>query len=703
MQTIRINVIGHGLGKPMLLLCAAMLLSAEAPSTYAEQEGDEPRPHVAMAQVDKVTATGSVRLSWSDGTAPFAVVRSETPNFRTSTTGTYVSRSATSPIDDVGALTDGRTYYYQIPDANADPFVLGVTRVGGGDIVAGDTLAIDGWGFFGTPTVYFAGEEATPSSVAPTELTVQFPLGGATASVQVTTSFVSYPRPSSRALNRSFTGPWHLANDSLRNLYVADRNGNAVWKMDGSSLAWRTVLSVASPLGLPTDGSNNVYVANGTPDSFNIGNIWQITPAGSTSFWATARPSPNFAYPKALATPRLANGELDPAPGTVWMMDAAPGANCIRAVTMGSSGSSCWYNTGTLGGFPAGNVWLRSGNMLYTRGNTIYEITAGGAPVTSYNTVSGVTLSGPGQLAVDRHGDVYGIDRVGNFVFKLRTNPSDRKMRVLFQGLDEAPPTAPRGIALDENTGDLWRSYIHVSDGTAVYRFRRRDRVHVRVRVLDTALAGANLPSATIQPESFAQVEAQIRDALVMASGVFTQAGLEFTVDDSQLITDPTTAQDGGIVVGTGATPSADESAVLGTRSTSENVVYVYVVHHFVDASRLLSGVVGRSYTSDIFPIGDLTGSGIIVARFWGPALGNPATGLRAVYRGEPLPHELGHFLLSGINNGGSPDPEHTPRTSPFVDRLMYPVIRGFRGVTTTAERSNIWTNTGFTPWIDHF
>lgn len=92
-----------------------------------------------------------------------------------------------------------------------------------------------------------------------------------------------------------------------------------------------------------------------------------------------------------------------------------------------------------------------------------------------------------------------------------------------------------------------------------------------------------------------------------------------------------------------------------------------------------------------------------VVARYWGPPGGNPTTGLQTGYRGEPVPHELGHFLLSGINNGGSPDPEHTPQTGAYVGRLMYPSISGFTGVTTTTERGNVWTNTGFSPWIDHF
>jgi hypothetical protein len=276
-------------------------------------------------------------------------------------------------------------------------------------------------------------------------------------------------------------------------------------------------------------------------------------------------------------------------------------------------------------------------------------------------------------------------------------------MRILFQAADDLPPSQPRGVALDENTGDVWRSYVHIADGTAVYRFRRRDRVHVKIRVLDTALAGASLPSGTLPPETFSQVDSEIRDALVMASGIFTQAGLEFVVDDSQVITDPTAARDGGVEVGV-ATPSTDESAILNTRSTSEKVVYVYVAHHFVlNAARNLSNAVGRTYTSDIFSINDLTGSGIIVARFWGPEGGVPATDFETGYRGQPVPHELGHFLLSGINNGGLDDPEHTPNTSPYVGRLMFRGRSGFTGITTTPERANMWINTGFSPWIDHF
>lgn len=76
---------------------------------------------------------------------------------------------------------------------------------------------------------------------------------------------------------------------------------------------------------------------------------------------------------------------------------------------------------------------------------------------------------------------------------------------------------------------------------------------------------------------------------------------------------------------------------------------------------------------------------------------------MQAVYQGQPLPHELGHFLLSGFNNGGSPDPEHTPETGSYQGRLMYPVLQGFPGITLPAERANMWTNTGFSPWIDHF
>jgi hypothetical protein len=685
----------------MVPMAAALALGGIVSTAFAEQEGTPPRPDLGTVQVTKFAGTNSVRLAWSDGSAPFAVARSETADFTTSNTGTFVSRTATTPIDDVGALTDGKTYYYQIPDANSDPFVLGVARLGGGAIVAGDTVTIDGWGFFGSPTVYFAGEEATPSVVTPTQLTASFPLAGATGSTQVVSRFISLPRPSSRALNRSFNDPWHLANDALHDLYVADRNGNRVWKMNGSTLAWTTVFSVPLPLGLPTDGSDNVYVADGSPAPANVGNIWRITSGGSNSIWATAQQSTASVFPKALATPRLPNGNLDPSPGTTWLMDAS--ASCIRAVTVGSTNSSCAFSTGALGAFPAGMVWLRSGNMLYTRGNTIFEITPVGTPVASYHILSGVTLSGPGQLAVDRYGDVYGIDRLGNFAFKLRTTSGDQKLRMLFQSPDDLAPSAPRGVALDENTGDVWRSYIHFSDGTAVYRFRRRDRVHVKIRVLDTALAGANLPSGALPPASFPQVDSGIRVALVMASGIFTQAGLEYVVDDSQVITDPTAARDGGVEVGSASTISADETAILGTRSSSENVVYLYVVHHFADSSRNLSSPAGRTYTSDNFSISDLTGSGIIVARFWGAAGGNPMTGIQTVYRGEPVPHELGHFLMSGINNGGSPDPEHTPQTSPNLGRLMYPSLNGFTGVTIPAERTNIWTNTGFSPWIDHF
>jgi len=34
---------------------------------------------------------------------------------------------------------------------------------------------------------------------------------------------------------------------------------------------------------------------------------------------------------------------------------------------------------------------------------------------------------------------------------------------------------------------------------------------------------------------------------------------------------------------------------------------------------------------------------------------------------------------------------------------MMYPAIRGCTGVTTTEERSNMWTNMVFSAWLGHF
>jgi hypothetical protein len=692
-----------------LFSVALFLLAASANDpSRAEQDPAAPPPDVGTVLVSKVTATGSVRVTWTTGAAPFAVVRSESPNFSATTTWTFLSRSASSPTDDVGVLNDTKTYYYQVPDGNAQPFILAVAGPTS-SITADDILTIDGWGLSSATEVDFGGDPATPIATTSTQLTVQYPDGASTGAVGVNSTTSSPAKIMRGALRRSFTEPWHLAHDALGTLYVADRTGGALWKRDPTTLAWSNLISLATCVGLPVDGSNNIYAVDGTSDPANKGVIKQISSSGSINAnWGTAMLPVNSCYPRALAAPRLVDGSLDPAPASLLMEDAANG--CVRPITSGSTGGSCAYTTGTLGGFPAGLVWLRTGNLLYTRGNTIFEITSAGAAVASYNTLSGVTLSGPSQLAVDRYGDVWGTDRLGNFVFKLRTDPTDRRMRKVFNTPMDDVPVAPRGIALDESLTPAWQSYVDISDGTGVFRYHRRDRVHLKLRVLDTALHGASTVLLNEPDIAYIQALHELEAAVAHWTTTYTKAGIEFVIDDAAQITEPLPRGDFGVVAGAGqcngpSTASTQELAILNTRTASEPVIYIYYIHHYVDhLTGALMSLAGRTYTTDTFTNSppDLTGSGIFVARF-GMTLGG--SGLDVREHGEQIGHEIGHFLLEygQIMDGNSCSHEHTSTAGGNADRIMFPTV-GFRTKFTDDERNNIWTLTNpYNPWIEHF
>jgi hypothetical protein len=84
----------------------------------------------AAAQVAlTVTKSGSdAVLTWTGGTGPYAVIRSDSPNM---TTRTVTLAGTTSPVTDTGALTDGvRVHYYQVSEA-ARPTVAITTPAAG--------------------------------------------------------------------------------------------------------------------------------------------------------------------------------------------------------------------------------------------------------------------------------------------------------------------------------------------------------------------------------------------------------------------------------------------------------------------------------------------------------------------------------------------------------------------------------------------
>lgn len=78
----------------------------------------------AQAQIDMtLSKSGSdLVISWTGGTGPFAVIRSDSPSMTTRTV--TLAANATSPITDAGALADGaQRHYYAVVETSAAPSV----------------------------------------------------------------------------------------------------------------------------------------------------------------------------------------------------------------------------------------------------------------------------------------------------------------------------------------------------------------------------------------------------------------------------------------------------------------------------------------------------------------------------------------------------------------------------------------------------
>src|SRR5206468_1518293 len=143
---------------------------------------------------------------------------------------------------------------------------------------------------------------------------------------------------------------------------------------------------------------------------------------------------------------------------------------------------------------------------------------------------------------------------------------------------------------------------VDISDGTGVFRYHRRDRVHLKLRVLDTALHGVSTALLVAPEIAYIQALNELQSAVAHWSADYTKAGIEFVIDDVAQITEPSPRNDYGVVAGAGgcnlpSTASQQELDILSTRSVSEPVIYVYYIHHFSDSNGNPLTAAGRTYT----------------------------------------------------------------------------------------------------------
>jgi len=285
--------------------------------------------------------------------------------------------------------------------------------------------------------------------------------GAAITPLTPTSSGVSAPGYSSSpvALGSGFKYPAGVAFDAAGNVYVADENNNAVYKIPVGGGAPVTLGSgFNSPLGVAVDAAGNVFVA----DASN--NAVKEIPVGGGAIITLGS---GFKVPASLA--------LDAA-GNIYVADFGNGA--IKKIPVGGGATitlaTVSTNTQGVAVDAAGNVYFGTvfgnqvkmipvgGGGLVTLGsgfnqprgvavdatgnvyvgdfgnNAVKEIpVGGGAPITL-----GSGFSGPEGVAIDPAGNIYVADGANAAVKKIKP-----------VGGYYINPLLPAGLSLDKGTG----------------------------------------------------------------------------------------------------------------------------------------------------------------------------------------------------------------------------------------------------------
>ena len=238
-----------------------------------------------------------------------------------------------------------------------------------------------------------------------------------------------------------FNFPEGVATDSAGNIYVADKLNETIRKVtpagvvttlagsagvtgsaDGNGAAAR----FSHPLGVATDGADNLYVA----DSSNT-TIRKITPDGTVSTIAGLAGAAGdvdgtgadarFGFPVGVATDSAGNVYVADQ-GNSWIRKITPGGQVTTLA--GTGGDAPFSHPSSVAADPAGNVYVAdAGN------NRIRKIAPGGIVTTlagaarSYGSTDGIgaaaRFNSPGDVATDSAGNVYVADTGNHTIRKI--------------------------------------------------------------------------------------------------------------------------------------------------------------------------------------------------------------------------------------------------------------------------------------------
>ena len=280
--------LGFGAVAFLLLFDFSTALGDSSPPTT-------PVPAAPVVTVTKDTGTNSVVVNWTapGGTSPFALSRSQNPNFAVGPAAPLQGGIGGTSASDTGVLNDGNTYFYKVDDTFDGPTVLALSA---SQALPGTVVTANGVNFDATAsanTVYVNDVGAVATASTATSVQFALPAGAVSGYLRVeNTTGSSRPVPFT-VLNSAtpLSNITSLAVDSGHTAFVTDvgtaATSDKVYKIN-PDYTLTQVGALNDPTGLGIDASDFVYYGDSFNDAANAGSIRKTNSAGSESVYGTA-------------------------------------------------------------------------------------------------------------------------------------------------------------------------------------------------------------------------------------------------------------------------------------------------------------------------------------------------------------------------------------------------------------------------------
>lgn len=372
---------------------------------------DAPAARAQVTDLAISDAGGDVVLTWTTGTPPWRVIRSDGPEFYFGNRVVADGLLVATATDAEGASSGSPNHFYRVLESGeADPpgfaanpprpvpFVTSLSPDSG---KAGDIVTITGGNFEptgATMMVTFDGLIADIIGTDETQLIVEVP-------EEVLTGYVSVCRAgicSNRLLFKVVFGPPFQDLSSIAfepgtgSLWVADRGtADTVYEIDtaGSAVARGTLNQALLGHPMPGDGSGRVYYGNSLASDFNNGTIEYIDSASNSEvFFDNAGQSGGTTT--AVRCEGIAATSLEPE--VVYYLDGR--GNTIRRVVRDALAHDLSYGDQPFSfNSPAGARFDSAGNLYVSSTTALYKILPQEAGVelvaSGFTAASGIDLS----------------------------------------------------------------------------------------------------------------------------------------------------------------------------------------------------------------------------------------------------------------------------------------------------------------------